>query len=215
MRKSLGLFFAFFLLVALVLAQEEKNNGKEIDSISNNLKEEGIEVQDLKVEKRKELNPLAPSKAAFYSAILPGLGQVYNKRYWKVPLVYAAMGTGVYVYTFNDKEYKRFRAAFKSRQAGFTNDEFYDLNGSGIVPGNPDFSDTALERAQERYQRDRDLSLLVTIALYALNIIDANVDSHLKQFNVDQNLSLKLKPYIDLDQLTAIPNYGMALTIRF
>lgn len=215
MRKSLGLFFTFFLLVAHVLAQEEKNNGKEIDSISKNLKEEGIEVRDLKIEKRKELNPLAPSKAAFYSAILPGLGQVYNKRYWKVPLVYGAIGTGVYVYTFNNDQYVRFRKAFKSRQAGFTNDEFYDLNGSGIVPGNPDFSDTALERAQERFQRDRDLALLVTIALYALNIIDANVDSHLKQFNVDQDLSLKLKPYIDLDPLTAIPNYGMALTIRF
>lgn len=215
MHKSLGLFFFFFLFAALGLAQEEKNNAKEVDSLSSNLKSEGIEVQDLKVEKRKELNPLAPSKAAFYSAILPGLGQVYNKRYWKVPLVYGAIGTGVYVYTFNNDQYVRYRKAFKSRQAGFTDDEFYDLNGSGIVPGSPDFSDAALERAQQRYQRDRDLALLVTIALYALNIVDANVDSHLKQFNVDQDLSLKLKPFIDLDPITANPNYGMALTIRF
>lgn len=215
MHKSLGLFFFFFLFAVLCLAQEEKNNAKEVDSLSTNLKREGIEVQDLKVEKRKELNPLAPSKAAFYSAILPGLGQVYNKRYWKVPLVYGAIGTGIYVYTFNNDQYVRYRKAFKSRQAGFTDDEFYDLNGSGIVPGSPDFSDAALERAQQRYQRDRDLALLVTIALYALNIVDANVDSHLKQFNVDQDLSLKLKPFIDLDPITANPNFGMALTIQF
>ncbi|MDX1769070.1 MAG: DUF5683 domain-containing protein, partial [Arenibacter troitsensis] len=79
----------------------------------------------------------------------------------------------------------------------------------------PDFSEAALESAQERYQEDRDLWLLVTIGMYALNIVDANVDSHLKQFNVDDDLSMDFKPYLDMDSITAKPVYGMALTIKF
>ena len=64
---------------------------------------------------RKPINPLAPARAAFYSAVLPGLGQAYNKKYWKIPIVYGAIGTGVYFYTTNDREYQRFRDAYKER----------------------------------------------------------------------------------------------------
>lgn len=176
---------------------------------------EAVEIDVAEETARVETNPLAPSKAAFYSAILPGLGQVYNKRYWKVPIVYAALGTGIYAYSYNNDQYNRFRSAFKRRLAGFTDDEFYDLNNSGIVPGSPDFSDEALQDAQERFQRDRDLALLITIALYVLNIIDANVDAHLKQFNVDDNLSLDMRPFLEFNSIIATPAYGMALQIKF
>jgi len=186
---------------------------KESDSLRRDFKQKGI-VIDGSIEKRK-VNPLAPSKAAFYSAVLPGLGQIYNRRYWKLPIVYGAIGTGIYVYIFNDDFYDRFRSAFKRRRAGFTDDEFYDLNGSGIVPGSPDLSDEALQDAQERYQRDRDLALLITIGLYAFNIIDANVDAHLKQFNVDDDLSIDIQPYLEYHPITSDPNYGIAFTIKF
>ncbi|MGB5356175.1 MAG: DUF5683 domain-containing protein, partial [Eudoraea sp.] len=132
------------------------------DSLPDIVAEEGIKVKGEK-KKSNNINPLAPSKAAFYSAILPGLGQIYNKRYWKVPIVYAAIGLGVYAYMYNDDLYDRFRTAFKRRKAGFVDDEFYDINGSGIVPGSPDLSDEALQDAQERYQRDRDLALFITL----------------------------------------------------
>ena len=62
---------------------------------------------------RKPINPLAPARAAFYSAIVPGLGQAYNKKYWKIPLVYGAIGTGYYFYNSNNKEYHRYRNAYK------------------------------------------------------------------------------------------------------
>lgn len=215
MHKSLCLFVMLFVSALLVQAQQKDNNGKEVDSISSKLKKKGVVVSDSSIHKRPEINPLAPSKAAFYSAIVPGLGQIYNRRYWKVPIVYAAIGTGIYAYTWNNDQYNRFRDAFKSRQAGFTNDEFFDLNNDGNPSGVADFSNEALESAQERFQRDRDLALLITVALYVLNIVDANVDSHLKQFNVDDNLNVHLKPFLNLDPITANPNYGMALTIRF
>ncbi len=212
MDKSLYLFFLFCFFGVLGLAQKKENNAKEIDSLSTDLKKKGIVIQNSDIQKKKQINPLAPSKAAFYSSVLPGLGQVYNRRYWKVPIVYAAIGTGIYAYTFNNDQYNRFRDAFKSRQAGFTTDEFYDLNGD---KNGPDFSNEALESAQERFQRDRDLALLITISLYALNILDANVDAHLKQFNVDDDLSMDIKPFLGLDPITANPTYGMALIIKF
>ncbi|MEB8344533.1 DUF5683 domain-containing protein [Flavobacteriaceae bacterium KMM 6898] len=215
MNKSLCSLLFFFLLILFSSAQEKQKDTTAVDSVKTDLTKKGVVVKDVIVEKREEINPLAPSKAAFFSAILPGLGQIYNKRYWKVPLVYAAIGTGVYVYVVNDDFYDRFRTAFKRRKAGFIDDEFYDINQSGVVPGNPDLSDVALQDAQERYQRDRDLALVVTIGLYALNIIDANVDAHLRQFNVDDNLSMDFKPYLEYNPINANANYGMALTIKF
>lgn len=215
MNKSLCSLLVFFLIILSLSAQEKQKDSTVVDSVKTDLNKKGVVIKDVIVEKREEINPLAPSKAAFYSAILPGLGQIYNKRYWKVPLVYAALGTGVYVYVTNDDLYDRFRTAFKRRKAGFIDDEFYDINNSGVVVGNPDLSDAALQDAQERYQRDRDLALVVTIGLYALNIIDANVDAHLRQFNVDDNLSINFKPYLEYNPINANPNYGMALTIKF
>lgn len=201
------------LFLNFSFSQEDKKQpqSKEIDSLTQDLEGKGITIDEVSFEK-KRINPLAPSKAAFYSAILPGLGQIYNKRYWKVPIVWGAIGTGIFVYSFNNTEYNRARDAFKRRQVGFTDDEFYDINGDG---SGPDISLEALQDAQESTQRDRDLSLLITIALYAFNIIDANVDAHLRQYNVDENLSLDFQPYIDLNPLTNTPNYGMAVVVKF
>lgn len=215
MNKFLLTPLFFILAILTTLAQENDSIPKAKDSLDLELKEEGIVVQDIMVEKKKEINPLAPSKAAFYSAVLPGLGQVYNKRYWKVPIVYAALGVGVYAYKYNDDYYKRFRTAYKRRLAGFTDDEFYDINGDNAEGADPDLDSDDLEYQQENYQRDRDLSLVLTIAMYALNIIDANVDAHLKQFNVDEDLSLDVHPYLNLNPVTSDPNYGLAFTIKF
>jgi len=201
------------------IAQEEVPKDQERDSLQNKLRSDGVVFDDAQLKKIKPINPLAPSKAAFYSAVLPGLGQIYNKRYWKVPLVYAAIGSGILVYDLNNRQYNRWRDAFKSRQAGFTNDEFYDFRtpDDGILPDEPVFDIGDLENQQEQFQRDRDLALVVTILMYALNIVDANVDAHLKQFNIDDDLSMDMEfsPYIDLNPITNNPNYGMALVIKF
>ena len=212
MSKTLVLLCLLLFPVLFSWAQQGQKESPE-DSVLQKSKKQDIVVKG-KVEK-KPINPLDPSRAAFYSAILPGLGQAYNKRYWKVPIVIGALGVGIYAYNYNNDLYVRFRTAFKRRRAGFTDDEFYDVNGSGIVPGSPDLSDSALQDGQERYQRDRDLALFITLAIYALNIIDANVDAHLKQFNVDDDLGLDIKPYLEYNPIIGNPNYGVALTINF
>lgn len=206
------LFAILFLHSGFSQEKEEKTSKeapqtKETDSISQEFDKKGVTFEE--VSKRENVNPLAPSKAAFYSAILPGLGQIYNKRYWKAPIVWGAIGTGIYVYSYNNNEYNRARNAYKRRLAGFTDDEFSREDGTPII------SDEALQEAQESTQRDRDLALVITIALYALNIIDANVDAHLKQYNVDDNLAIDFKPYLEVNPLTNSPNYGMALVVKF
>lgn len=200
-------FILFFLLLSsgLVSSQITRKDSiaeKKVDSLSTDLKTKGIVVEELQL--KKPINPLAPSKAAFLSAVFPGLGQIYNKRYWKAPIVWGAIGTGIGVYSFNNTQFNRFRDAFKTRQANLEEDPFF-----------LQFSNQTLQDQQERLQEQRDLSLLVTILLYVLNVVDANVDAHLKQFNVDEKLSMDFKPFLDYNQVTAQPNYGMALLIKF
>ena len=157
---------------------------------------------DTNIVEREPINPLAPSKAAFYSALLPGLGQAYNKKYWKIPIVYAAIGTGVYFYISNDNQLERYRDAYKRRLAGFQDDEFF-----GRV------SDDGLIRAQRQFRRNKELSLLVTIGLYALNIIDANVDAHLLQYNVDENLAIR--PHFQFNEMEQSTDLGLTLNFKF
>jgi hypothetical protein len=154
-----------------------------------------------------KIDPLAPARAAFYSAIIPGLGQAKNKKYWKIPIIYAALGTGLYFYTDNNKVYKRYRNAYKSRLAGFNDDEFYGLGTTPIL------SNEALIRAQQTLRRNKELSLLITIGLYALNILEANVDAHLLQYNVDNNLAIK--PYLEFETPENSAQFGLTLNINF
>ncbi|WP_298480457.1 DUF5683 domain-containing protein [uncultured Maribacter sp.] len=209
MNKYLVIFGFLCISSWHSFAQEEN---KEIDSLQTDLKKEGIVIDKKALKKKKNFNPLAPSKAAFYSAVLPGLGQIYNKRYWKAPIVWIALGSGIYGYTFYNDRYDGLRTAFKRRQAGFTDDLYYNPTGAG---SNTHLDINVLERQQERTQESRDLVLVYTIAAYILNIVDANVDAHLQQFNVDDDLSIDFKPFFDLDPITSNPNYGMGLTINF
>ncbi|WP_430905439.1 DUF5683 domain-containing protein [Maribacter sp. 2-571] len=212
MNNDLRILLLLLLFPLTGLMAQEAETETAVDSLQQDLKQEGIVIQDTIIAEKKIINPLAPSRAAFYSAVFPGMGQIYNKRYWKVPLVYGALGASIYWYTWNDNNYDRFRTAFKRRRAGFTDDEFYDPNGDG---NGPDFDESVLQNQQERYQRDRDLALVVTIGLYILNIVDANVDAHLKQFNISDDLSFDMQPYLNLNAVTRDPNYGMAMIIKF
>lgn len=191
-RKSILLIF-FFLFALQLFAQQ--------DSLAISAREVIEEPA------YQPYDPLSPARAAFYSAVLPGLGQAYNGKYWKVPVVYAALGVGVYFYLENDRQYDRYRDAYKSRLAGQTTDEFTDDNGTPIVSTN------GLIEAQRFYQRNKEISVLVTVGLYALNIIDANVDAHLQQFNVSEDLSLK--PSMDFDRFSGKAGYGLTLNYNF
>ena len=160
-------------------------------SISISAQKDSTQINGLKINEDIKFgsnyyNPLSPSKAAFYSAILPGLGQIYNKKYWKAPIVWGAMGTSTYFYLTNNSEYKRYRTAFKQRESGLT-DEFTTINADGsktlIISRN------GLISAQKTLKSNRDLSLLTTLVFYVLQIVEASVNAHLLQFNTNDNLT--------------------------
>ena len=195
------IFISCFSLLA-----QDKNDDKKLGKSPKEI------VIDSIIEIREPINPLSPAKAAFYSAILPGLGQAYNKKYWKIPFVYGALGTGIYFYTTNNKEYNRYRAAYKSRLAGFTNDEFY-LDSQGNQLASPRVTLEGLQRGQKFFRKYKEVSLLVLMGIYVLNIIDANVDAHLLQYNVDENLSLA--PHFKINEIDATSNLGLTLNFNF
>ena len=197
--KNKFIYIFLFLSVNSLIAQKS-------DTLSlSNQKE--LTFKDRPIKKNNYYNPLAPAKAAFYSAVLPGLGQIYNKRYWKVPIVYLGIGTSIYFYKLNNDDYNRFRNAYKRRLAGYTDDEFW---GNGTTPI---VSSDRLEDAQKTAKRNKDLSIAVAVAFYLLNIIDANVDAHLRQFNVNNDLTLE--PVFELNPIDTKANYSISLKYRF
>ena len=153
--------------------------------------------------KSETIDPLRPAKAAFYSAIFPGLGQIYNKKYWKLPLVYGAIGTSAYFYFDSQKNYNIYRDEYKNRLAGNTSDSEYLSR----------LSESQLITAQKQFQRNRDLSALFVVGFYILNIIDANIDAALSQFNVSEKLAFK--PAINRNVLTSENDFGVALNYSF
>lgn len=191
----------FYTLLLCLFSVLYSFSQKDKDSTNIGLDKELVVINE-EVLANKEIDPLRPSKAAFYSAIIPGLGQAYNKKYWKIPLVWGGIGTGIYFYVSNDKQYDRYRDAYKRRLAGFKDDEFYNV-----------VSDDGLIRAQDQFRRNKEVSLLVTLGLYALNIIDANVDAHLLQFNVDENLSLN--PHYQYNQMENTSDLGLTVNFKF
>lgn len=194
MNKSLVILFILSLFVTAVSFAQEDTLSLEVD--------DNIKLKTKKVKEVPDYDPLAPARAAFYSAVLPGLGQAYNKDYWKIPVAYAGLAIPIYFYINNDKEYNRFRDAYKRRLAGFEDDEFFgQVNDDGLI------------EAQRFYQRNKEISLLVTAAIYVINIVDANVSAHLRQFNVSDDLSLQ--PDFQFDEFSGKTHYVMSLNYKF
>jgi len=151
----------------------------------------------------KPLEDNRPKKATLY-ALIPGGGQIYNKSYWKAPVIYVGYGVLVYSYMFYNNEYNIVREAYRQT-----------INGETVT--NPDYANVPedmLYNLRESYRKYRDLSVIGVAAWYALGIVDAAVEAHLKEFDVGDNLSLKLKPSYQIAQ-TGLPNFGVKIQARF
>lgn len=134
-----------------------------------------------------------PRTAAIRSAILPGWGQVYNKKYWKLPIVYGALGTSAGVFFYNLKNYRDTRFAYRVKynmQYNFTDSALYSSIRANLKP----LDIEALKYYRNSFRRDIDYSVLFFILLWGLNVVDATVDAHLKSFDVSPDLSFRFKP---------------------
>ena len=159
-------------------------------------------VPDSVLEKRH-----SPTKASIMSALLPGLGQIYNKKYWKVPIIYAGFGLMTYFIITNTDEYMNFKCAYIEKTNGTSNGNYKYLTDR--------YTAEELQSGREYYRRNLEISILITSVWYILNIIDATVDAHLFTYNISKDLSLKVDPVI----LERVNNRnfssGIRLSLRF
>ena len=145
----------------------------------------------------------SPKKASIYSAILPGAGQVYNQKYWKAPVIYLGIGTALYIANWNNKEYLHYRKAFEQRT---------DTDESTIDSYVGTYSESNLITIKNYHRKNRDLGYIITVGIYLLNILDASVDAHLFNFNVNDNIGVQLQPRISRFQNEN--QYGLAVTLN-
>lgn len=164
------LFLMLMCLGQLVLAQQ--------DSIMTE-KEVIAEIESLNKNNLSQYQSVSPKKAGIYSAILPGLGQYHNRKYWKIPIVWGAIGTGLGFIIWNQKQYKRYKTAFDAELNGQPH-EFSSITGVDLK--------TALGNTQDARCRQRDYAIAITAGIYLLNIIDAVVDAHLYEGRKDPDL---------------------------
>lgn len=135
-----------------------------------------------------------PSKAALRSAILPGLGQAYNKKYWKLPIVYGALAVPAGTFIYNRNWYNKTREAYTIKYYNDTNKVTPDLPTDTMDPQLVPLSTESTRLYRNEFRKNMDLSILAFLIIWGLQVADAAVDAHLKPFNVNDNLSLRLRP---------------------
>ncbi len=160
----------------------------------------------------------SPRKATIYSAILPGLGQAYNKKYWKIPVIYAGFATMGYFIYWNNDNYGIMKRAYND----FTDDnpdtnshlnldgaQFYDLTRESDAQS----FRTNVQRQQDYYRRNRDLLIISIIGFYGLNLIDASVDAHFFDFDISEDLTMNWQPV--MYHFNQQPVYGINCSFSF
>lgn len=180
--------------------------------VPDSIKKDSIPVVQKKQVNKYDSATLAhsPRKAALRSAILPGWGQIYNKKYWKLPIVYGALGTCAGIFIYNLTNYNNTRFAYRVKynmRVNKTDSLLYPSIKKELQP----LSEASLVNYRNQFRRDIDYSALVFIILWGLNVVDASVDAHLKSFDVGPELSLRFKPgYSELAQTNGL---SLVLTI--
>ena len=209
MRRSVYILFTWFILFSgfhwNAYAQETEKQvlgdsvlilqpGMDTTLITNNIDSIFLDQELLN----------RPKTAAFYSAALPGLGQVYNGSFWKLPIIYGSFITMGYFINWNDAKYQQYRNAL-----------FDQIKGYGDVtnPLAQVASEDALRRGVEYYRRNRDYLMILTAGLYFLQIVEAHVEAHLMEFDISEDLIATIKPKVSCFYASNY-SYGLSLVIH-
>lgn len=148
-----------------------------------------------------------PRKALLYAAVVPGMGQIYNKKYWKLPLVYG----GFVAVGFNINRFQNANKKFKDQL-------FYNLQRGLVDPNDENpitgFTTRQLRSAVDKSRRERDFWIIMVGAMYLLQIVDAHVDAHLKEFDLNPNLKVRVEPTHEKNTVTGRQT-GVSITIKF
>lgn len=158
------------------------------------------------------------NQAAIYSAILPGLGQIYNKKYWKLPIIYGVGFFLAYQVKYTNDQYQEFRRALLQIRDNDprTDNPYGRLPGQegSINPYNNIINEGTLENRIDDLRRNRDMFVILTIVWYFLNVADAHIDVHLKDFDIDDNLSFKITPVFEHTAMFT-PVAGIGFSLKF
>lgn len=185
MRIVLSIVCFYFLLFPVHIAAQEKKPDASKDPVPV--------VKKTMNKYDSAFAAHSPKKAAIRSAILPGLGQIYNKKYWKLPIVYGALGISGGIFFYNLGGYNDTRFAYKVKynmRVFGTDSALFASIRNNLKP----LSEESLRFYRNQYRRDIDYSALFFLILWGLNVVDASVDAHLKTFDVSPDLSLQVKP---------------------
>ena len=216
MRQVFFIFFIAFLFISIRVSAQHTDTlvvSPQTDSILEKKDNQYsgkkmTQAERDSIDKRLHDNP---KRATIYSAILPGAGQVYNKKYWKVPIVYAAIGIPAYAFFFNKSWYEKCQYALTVTINGSTGDSLAKV-APELLPFVQSDDVNGIITNRDSFRKNQDYSVLFFLLFYGLNIVDATVDAHLKDFNVSSDLSFQIKPMI-LPGPT--PSAGITLAFDF
>ncbi|MBS1586212.1 MAG: hypothetical protein JSS82_11780 [Bacteroidetes bacterium] len=208
-------FYLFILFTAMYCTAGLQSLAQQADTLSQHIDSSKAAVRPLPpplsdtaklahddtVKKPKLFQP-NPKRAGLYSAIFPGLGQLYNRQYWKIPVVYAIMGAAGYFIVSNQNKYQEYRKAYIGRLTG----DFSNETSNTLL-----YSADQLKTLQDGYKRYLDITVLVTGVAYTLQILDAVVFAHLKNFDVSKDISLHMAP---LALPNGSPSMGLVFNIK-
>lgn len=235
MRKGLHFFlFCVFIGISLnINAQEPLSQdttisrkkqpnieGKAIskDSLPPLISEKKIILVDSMLFNKPEFKPNS-KKAVIYSAILPGLGQFYNRKYWKLPIVFGGALGLTYAISWNGSRYNEYSRGYKDLVLG-TGTSYLDLFGNRIktvedYPGGKTALEQTLKRQKDFFRRNRDLAIIAAVGVYALCMIDAYVDAQLYDFDMSPDLSIRVEPVIWMPTSHSKASIGFQCSINF
>lgn len=192
----------FYLLIFLSFLTNAYSQDRPAENPA--VKKDSATVKKTEPDTAAKKKVYSPKVAARRSAIIPGWGQIYNKKYWKVPIIYAGLGVTGYIFVDNIKTYKEYKFAYTARiEAQPPTLDSTDYNQLDEIYKT--LSPNTIRAARDEFRRYVDYSALIFILLWGLNVVDAAVDAHLKAFDVSPDLSLHVKPgYSDMARTNGV-----------
>lgn len=187
-------FFRIILFLFIVTALLDKTHAQSDSAFSAKKSPVATIVKDSSKKSISDslIKKHDPRKATRRSAIIPGWGQIYNREYWKLPLVYGALAIPTGLFVYNNEWYKKTKYAYDAKYNATVNNDTTGL--AGIDPQLKGLSTASLQSYRNTFRRDRDYSILFFLLAWGLNVVDATVFGHLKDFDVSNDLSLNVKP---------------------
>ena len=202
------------IATAASIAAENKKKLLEMTSAPV-LKESEVPADSLKKEIDQKIWVPNPTKATWLALVIPGGGQIYNRKYWKLPIFYGGFAGCAYALTWNSKMYKDYSTAYKDAMNG----NMQSSSITDLLPPGYKISETQLKellrKRKDTYRRYRDLSIFAFIGVYLLSVIDAYVDAELSNFDITPDLSMKVEPAVIDNRINNSSNRSVGLQCSF